>query len=1068
MALHINTFGTLDIRLDGNEINEQFRTDKERALLLYLAVNAERIYHRDVLGEMLWPDRPPGSARTNLRQALYGVRRALEDQQAVPPYLLVNADTLQINPAAGLYLDVYKFSENIEAVRRHNHPDAQLCSQCKDSLEQALELYQGEFLEGLFLGESLAFHEWLLVQRERYQREYLLVLELLSLDAGHERDAFRAVELARRLVAANPLDESGHRLLMRSLVGSGRRNLALEHYQECRAVLLDELGVEPSQETRELYENIRAGSQIEHKKTGGLRKRTNLPGQLTAFVGRERELQWFEACLTKPECRLITIAGMSGIGKTRLALEVCHQQISHFKDGAWYIPVEGLQSTEQLVYCIGNVLGLHFDEFSPQRNQLLHFMTSLKILVLLDGFENLVAATGLLIDILQHAPEVKFMVTTRVRLNFQSVCILELQGLEFPRNGTYSEAIQQPAVQLFISRAQRIQPAFQLNEKTLADIVQICQLVEGHPLALELAASGLRGHTCRQIVNDIKTNLDSLQSMHLDIPVRHRSIRAALDQVWQGLVEEEKQALLRLSIFTGKFGLPAASEIASCDIQMLSTLVGKSLLLQDALNNFWLQPLVRTYLREILQNDPSLDETLRARHRFYYLHLVSQRTKELVKGKYMCQHLEELAQDIDHIRQAWDNAAEQQAWGDFLLAVEGMKHYFDISGNLPEGKRWFSKLVAALTVPLLTDNPPEEMRLLAGLAFETLGWFDFRMGRLAAAYESLLESVAILEGDLPDCCPELFVRGRTDALHQLGFAAAALGDYDRAREFFQQSLEFSREVENQRAQAYACLYLAEYATERQTLHESEQVFRKCLQIFIGTEDHRGAVRALIDLGDSAFQQGENEKALRLYKAAHEQVGALDSGWATAALYLKQAAVWRAKGNLDQAIHYTQKSLEIYQEVGDLRRISAALNLLGGLYLARLDFKQAVSLHEEALQLALDLGAAPLALACLVEIGYGYCLSGAGDKASQIFQQVLSHPAARQVERLTAARRLSGLTCFDENIHDEQLNDQAYLSSIALKNAVSRLLGGEALVPESAFNHDRRFQSDRDPEISAVY
>lgn len=1037
MGLTIQTLATLRVTLDGRAIDERFRTDKERALLIYLALQPEHAQRRESLAELLWPDRPAGSARTNLRQALYGIRRGLEDSQADPPYLLISGDSLQLNLAAEVQIDALLFSGLIQYVKEHYHPQAPLCRECAQKLKQAVELYQGNFLEGMFLGESVAFQEWMMLQRERYQHDYLYGLELLCRYARQEKHDLWAVDLARRIVAANPLDESGHRQLMQSLAEAGKRGMALEHYQECRQILLEELGVEPSQETRELFEEIRDGGLVRRRKTGPLRRRSNLPGQLTAFVGRSQELDWFDVCLQKPVCRLITIAGMSGVGKTRLALEVCQQHVSQFEDGVWFVPVEGIQSTEQLVYSIGSTLGLHFDEMSSQRSQLISFLSPLETLVLLDGFEHMVPSTELLIDILQHAPDVKFMVTTRVRLEFQSACILELQGLEYPMDGVTAEAIRQPAVQLFISRAARAQPAFEANTITLPEVIRICKLVEGHPLAIELAASGLRARTCQQIAQEIQSSLDSLQTLQQDMPLRHRSFRAALDHAWQVLQENEREVLARLSVFSGTFTLSAAQEIAGGDIQMLSALVGKSLLLQDVVYRFRLQPLVRTYLDEILRSHPARYHRVHRKHSHYYLSFVHQRENGLVKGHNLCQLLTELGNEIEHIRQAWGYALQAENWGDLLLAVEGMKHYFDISSNLPEGQRWHAQVVEALMVPLLAEEQPPELAVLAGLSYQALGWFYLRQGRLAAAYEQLLESRSLLEGASPGDHPELYIRGRATTLSQLGFAAAALGDYAKANEFFQKSLVFALEVHDCLGEAYARLYLAEFVQDPQVDTEKARAFRSSLEVFTQVEDQRGAVRALIDLGDLAYQQGEWGRARRYYEAAGKRVGSLDTGWASAAILLKQAAVSQAQGDMEEAVAYTEKSLEIYQEIGDLRRVIAALNQLGGLYLARESFNQAAVYHEEALRMAIEIGAVPLALACLVEIGTGYSLSGGFEAARSLYQQVLAHPAAPTAESLRAARLLAALPAEGSAHSQEQTDPQAYLENAAIQKLVAR-------------------------------
>src|SRR6266508_2474740 len=256
--LTLALLGALEVTLDGQHVGG-FAYDKVRALLAYLAVEADRPQRREALAALLWPEQPDPTARNNLRRALLTLRAAIDDQHASPQFLLITRDTLQFNRASDNALDVASFQALIAAVDAHAHPPAELCPECVTRLEQAVALYRGDFLAQFALRDSVAFSEWALVSRERLHRQALGALASLMAHHEHTGADQAAQTYARRLLALEPWDEAAHCCLMRVLVRQGRRNAALAQYERCRQVLADELGIEPSAETTALYERIWAG-----------------------------------------------------------------------------------------------------------------------------------------------------------------------------------------------------------------------------------------------------------------------------------------------------------------------------------------------------------------------------------------------------------------------------------------------------------------------------------------------------------------------------------------------------------------------------------------------------------------------------------------------------------------------------------------------------------------------------------------------------------------------------------------------------------------------------------------
>jgi DNA-binding SARP family transcriptional activator len=300
-------------RGDGSQI--EFRTHKEQALLAFLAVEASRPHRREALAEFLWPERPEGVARTSLRQALAGLRRAISRR-----HLLTTRTTVQFNVAADHWLDLAVYDAHWQAIRKHIHDDPATCPICMGHRQQAVALYRGDFLAGLVLDDSREFQEWVTVHRERFFRRQVQSLEQLARYRFDLGDLARARRYARRWVELDPLSERAHRQRMALLALSGRRHEALAQYEACREVLSEELEMEPGPETAALQERIRERKMppvAEHPPASPLQ---NLPANLTPFVGRQSELAYLRRLLSKPECRLLSVVGPGGVGKSRLAL----------------------------------------------------------------------------------------------------------------------------------------------------------------------------------------------------------------------------------------------------------------------------------------------------------------------------------------------------------------------------------------------------------------------------------------------------------------------------------------------------------------------------------------------------------------------------------------------------------------------------------------------------------------------------------------------------------------------------------------------------------------------------
>jgi len=450
--LEISLLGSPQISLDRTPVTD-LRSDKGWALLSYLLLHTHSPCRREVLTGLLWPDQPDSDALRNLRQALVQLRRAIGDHDANPAVLQISRKSLQFNLESNTWVDMAAFTEAVSACRGHEHAAGEDCDSCVRYLRAAAELYRDNLMAG-FSVSSAPFEQWLLTQREALHQQALWALHRLGTHWESLGDYERAIECARRQVALEPWREEAHRQWMRALALTGRRNEALAQYEACRRVLSQELGVEPEEETQALYRRIRDGTQAAQSVGSPqfTRRPTHLPAPLTSFVGRGDLLTEIRMRLRDPSCRLLTLVGPGGSGKTRLALEatralVSDEEQARFPDGVFFVSLAPLRSAESVAPAIGQATGLsgttgHAAAQSSAgsdalRQQLLEHLLDKDMLLVLDNWEHLLAdvaaqSTPLVAEMLRVAPGVKVLATSRVRLNLPGEHLVSVGGMALP------------------------------------------------------------------------------------------------------------------------------------------------------------------------------------------------------------------------------------------------------------------------------------------------------------------------------------------------------------------------------------------------------------------------------------------------------------------------------------------------------------------------------------------------------------------------------------------------------------------------------------------------------------
>ena len=582
-SLEIFTLGKLQIRRNGFTLAD-FPTRKVEALLIYLSCS-RKSSPREQLAELLWDDRTRSQSLTNLRATL----SRLNEQ--VAPFLLITRKDVSMQPQAKVWVDSVELSTLLRSIKQP------LSSSAARRLEDALTLYKGDFLAEFSLSESRGFEDWQLAERERLR---VAVMEALNqlVTFYLEQGRFDAgLVHATRLLELDPLREDAYRQMMLLLAGSGQRSSALQQYEICRHILADELGIEPEVQTTTLYHQIRSGAFV--PSATPLKSTFHIPTQLTPFIGREAELAQLEDYLDDSTCRLVTLIGPGGVGKTRLAYQVAACKAEDFVWGVCSVPLTGVASSSSVLSTLARSLAFDFYGSTDQKTQLLDYLREKHLLLVVDNCEHILDGMALLDEILTTAPSVKILATSRERLNVQGEWLFPVHGLQYPQHEHDAETESYSAIQLFVQSALRGGPDFTLDD--VAAVVRICQLVEGLPLAIELAASWVHQMPVARIASHIERDLDFLSTNLRDVPERHRNIRALFEHSWRLLSAEEQAVLRKLSVFRGSFDAQATEHIVGATLQILSALAEKSLVRASPSGRYDLHELLRQFAEEKLR-----------------------------------------------------------------------------------------------------------------------------------------------------------------------------------------------------------------------------------------------------------------------------------------------------------------------------------------------------------------------------------------------------------------------------------------------------------------------------------
>ncbi len=921
------------------------RSRKELALLVYLAVEGQGAQRRDTLLGLLWPDVRDSAARNSLRVALANLRQTLGD--AAPS---ADRQMVQLRLDSGA-LDVASLRELLETSRAHCYDQNNACAACAARLAQAVALYRGDFLTGFGLPDADAFEEWALVRRETLRQQVLDALATLAEYHWRVGDYAALVRDARRQLELEPWHEPAQRQLMRGQAMSGDRDAALAQYARCRQLLADELGVEPEAETRALHEQIRAG-QLAPVKRDAAAPRYNLPAALTPFVGREAELATLGALLAQADTRLLTLVGAGGMGKTRLALELARANLDAYAGGVFFVALAPLADVAALPAAIAQALDLTIDGSDPTA-ALLRFLRDKHLLLVLDNFEHLGAGAGLVVELLEAAPRVQLLVTSRERLHVRGEQLFAIDGLPYGHGAVAAEAEALPAVRLFSQSARRVQPGFQVEASNLRRVLRICALVQGMPLALELAASWVELLSVDEIAQEIARSAAFLEANWSAAPQRQRSMRAVFEWSWSLLNSAERQLFRRLAVFRGGFTRAAAEAIADASLASLASLVHKSLLRRTddvaGAGRYEIHELLRQFAAEQLTARPDEHAAMEGRHSAFYCAFVEQRGSRLARHEPQ-QAAAEIRTEINNVRPAWAWAATHARADDLDRSLYGLWQFYWLMGLSLEGDDQFGLAAAHIRQASGHDGAEHSSLVSKLLAVQALF-----MNR-HCTYDQAIQVAqqAIREGR---------AGGRTfgEAMGHAcwGQALYRKGLMSHARPQIEQALERARDAQRTgieqellcEVELEALQWLGMLDKDAGDYQASRAHLTEALKICDRLDKRREECRYLVDMGEIAMILGDYAAATTAFGEALRLARASGARLAQGTSQLGLGVVALAEGHMMLAHDALTGALDVLHEVGDRNYEAYTLAYLGRLADSVGDAPRAQELLERALRLS---------------------------------------------------------------------------------------------------------------------
>ena len=901
-----------------------FPTQSVAALVAYLCLEQNTPQPRAHISTLLWPDSTDEQGRRNLRQVLFRLRQVVPDTADGHPLFLTTNDTLQWNPAYPTQTDVFQFEAHMAQAEPFLHtPLSETPYPALAPLQAAVDLCPANLLLGFDLLNDL-YAEWLQQWRTKYQRQALLGLARLAELYGRAGQPRQMEKLARQQLALNPEREEAHHQLIQACVAQGEYTAALTQYTTYHTQRQED-GLEPSPALRQLHHlanQLRLGQlppppPIPH----------NLPPEETPFYGRQPELDDLLLWLVAPNQRLLTLKGLGGMGKTRLALAAArrlarpwHTIPTSFPGGVWFTSLADVQTDDEetVAEAIVQSCGWPAKQEEAALTAAIRYLSGKPHLLVLDNLEHLPGMAQFVLALLTAVPTLTILATSRHPLGLQREVVRQIHGLPIPK---HDRDMAVPSVTLLMERIQRVDSGFRLTPAVAPDLVRICRTLDGWPLALELAAGWAEVMYPHEIAERVAGNMAALHTAVPDLPPRHRSMEAVLAGSYTLLTPVQQRILAGFALFRGGATAEAAEQILQATAEDMALLVRRALL-QEQEGRYTIHELVRQFALTMLakmEDKMSIEQA----HAGYYLHLLTTLESDL-HGLSPLPALHQLRSERENIYGAWHWAVAQGEYEALTAALPNLTRFYNMMGLLREGEALLRETRPHITQPSLSHD----LRLAhAGLCLR-LGHYDTARTLLTTspAFEQLSPTqqlqthlhwgkLYILQGRFPESTQkyqEGLALARTEQ-HQEGIVSClvelgVLSDYEEQYEAEVTTLAES--LTDLWLQRSAYSFLGAVSIRHGRYQNTCTYWQKSLDISLALEDWYSVASYYNNLGDAFREFGKFAEAEASFQQATTLAQSLHNEITQMAILEGWARLDVVRGEYHQAVERAQETIRL--------------------------------------------------------------------------------------------------------------------------------------------------------------
>ncbi len=894
---------------------------KSLALLAYLAVTGQP-HDRAALTTLLWPEYGRVSARAALRQCLAEINNRLQ-----PGLLQLEAQLISLPADAPLWVDVVAFRRALaDGLSR---PDLA-------QLRRAADLYQAEFMADFVLPDCLEFERWQRAQAALLKQAALQALdEAVRLLVAQQRIE-EAIACAVRRASLDPLNEVAQADLLRLYLRDGQVVAATQHSKWFAGQMAVELGRSPTFDLALLAQGAGPSGGKEDKSVAASPQPskksaapTRLPRLMTPFAGRARELAAVVARLKEPDCVLLSLLGPGGVGKTSLALAAAHQVAPDFAQRVYFVPLAAVYDKDGLLGAIADALAIPDNRQNDPIAAIGAALQGVNCLLVLDNFEQLAGQAGLLTDLLQAAPGLKLLVTSRVRLKLHEEWPFPLHGLAYPAEANEPEAATHEAVAFLTQAMRRHVPHFTVTAANLPDLVTISRLVAGLPLGLELAAAWAGSLPLAKIAELIEQQPRQLTAVWDNTPDRHSSLELVCEHSWQLLDEAEQQAAQWLTLFPDGF-TPEGAVALGVTAPLLAALLDKSFVQPRAemqeTGRFQMHEVIRRFVQNrIAVEGTSLSPAWR-RYTHYYANFLQERDAWLQDNRQSAA-LADIQGELANVRTAWRQAAtdrDAEATGQLLVPLY---RFYWLKGLFRLGVDDFSqalRLWQSAPTAEINVSSKAAARLIARLLIR-LGLLQAHLAELDHAENSLQAGLARLAGQDREMMYEKGV-----GLNGLARVAVQRQAWGASRHFYEESLAIFGALDASLEMAQSLSGLGHVACAVGAYDEARRLDEQSLAIYRQLRNPLGIAAALNNLSHAAEMAGDYAQAACWLRQGLEIAAENSAHWLTAVAFSNLAHIACLRGAHDEARAYLLESLRVREQHflpggGEARQAIAAVD-----------------------------------------------------------------------------------------------------------------------------------------------